>query len=256
MAILELKGVTKAFGGAIVVNNLDLQVNQGEILGLIGPNGAGKTTLFNIISGFLPLTSGKVIFKGENIAGFRPHIIAKKGIVRTFQLMNLWRDFTIMDTMRIALHMKSGVGFLGAVFDTPSTRRKERDVDEKAMEILKFLGMDNLKDRIAKTLSHGYQRTLSLGIAVATAPPLLLLDEPVTALNPERTNNILELVKQLRNAGSTVMIIEHNMRAIFYVCDRIAVMNYGIKIAEGIPSEVRDDPVVVSAYLGVKKHVA
>jgi len=256
MVILELKGVTKAFGGAIVVNNLDLQVNQGEILGLIGPNGAGKTTLFNVISGFLPPTSGKVIFKGENIAGFPPHIIAKKGIVRTFQLMNLWRDFTVMDTMRIALHMKCGVGFWGAVFNTPSIRRKERNVEEKAIEILKFLGMDHLKDRIAKTLSHGYQRTLSLGIAVATAPPLLLLDEPVTALNPERTNNILELVKRLRDAGSTVMIIEHNMRAIFYVCDRIAVMNYGIKIAEGIPSEVRDDPVVVSAYLGVKKHVA
>jgi len=256
MTLLELKGVTKAFGGVVAVNNLDLRVNQGEILGVIGPNGAGKTTLFNVVSGFLPATAGKVIFRGENIAGLKPNIIAKKGIVRTFQLMNLWRDFTVMDTMRIALHMKSGVGFWGAVFNTSSTRRKERNVDERAMEVLRFLGMDNLKDRIAKTLSHGYQRTLSLGIAVATAPPLLLLDEPVTALNPERTNNILELIKQLRDAGSTVMIIEHNMRAIFYVCDRIAVMNSGIKIAEGIPSEVRDDPVVVSAYLGVKKHVA
>jgi branched-chain amino acid transport system ATP-binding protein len=220
MVILELKGVTKAFGGAIVVNNLDLQ------------------------------------FKGENIAGFRPHIIAKKGVVRTFQLMNLWRDFTVMDTMRIALHMKSGVGFWGAVFNTPSTTKKERNVDEKATEVLKFLGMDHMKNQIARTLSHGYQRTLSLGIAVATAPPLLLLDEPVTALNPERVNNILGLVKQLRDAGTTVMIIEHNMRAIFYVCDRIAVMNSGIKIAEGIPSEVRDDPAVVSAYLGVKKSAA
>lgn len=256
MALLELKGVTKAFGGMVVVNNLDLQVKQGEILGVIGPNGAGKTTLFNMISGFLPPTAGKVIFKGENIAGFKPHIIAKKGIVRTFQLMNLWRDFTVMDTMRIAIHMKSGVGFLGAVFNTPLTRRKERNVDERAMEVLRFLGMDHLKDRIARTLSHGYQRTLSLGIAVATAPPLLLLDEPVTALSSERTNNILDLVKQLRDAGSTVMVIEHNMRAIFYVCDRIAVMNYGTKIAEGIPSEVREDPVVVSAYLGVRKSVA
>jgi len=256
MALLELKGVTKAFGGMVVVNNLDLQVNQGEILGVIGPNGAGKTTLFNMISGFLPPTAGKVIFKGENIAGFKPHIIAKKGIVRTFQLMNLWRDFTVMDTMRIAIHMKSGVGFLGAVFNTPLTRRKERNVDERAMEVLRFLGMDHLKDRIARTLSHGYQRTLSLGIAVATAPPLLLLDEPVTALSAERTNNILDLVKQLRDAGSTVMVIEHNMRAIFYICDRIAVMNYGTKIAEGIPSEVREDPVVVSAYLGVRKSVA
>lgn len=255
MSLLEIRKLTKDFGGLRAINELDLDVREGKILGLIGPNGAGKTTLFNVISGFLPPTSGKVMFKGENITGLKPHVIARKGIVRTFQLMTLWPDFTVMDTMRVALDMKSGVGSFETLFNTPSTRRKENKVDERAMEILRFVGMDHLKDQVAGTLSHGYQRTLSLGIGVATSPPLLLLDEPVTALSPERTNDILDLVKQLRDAGSTVMLIEHNMRAIFNVCDRIAVVNYGNKIAEGTPAEIKDDPVVVSAYLGVRKDV-
>jgi len=169
--------------------------------------------------------------------------------------MTLWPDFTVMDTMRVALDMKSGVGSFETLFNTPFTRRKENKVDERAMELLRFVGMDHLKDQVAGTLSHGYQRTLSLGIGVATSPSLLLLDEPVTALSPERTNNILDLVKQLRDAGSTVMLIEHNMKAIFYVCDRIVVINYGNKIAEGTPAEIKDDPAVVSAYLGVRKGV-
>jgi branched-chain amino acid transport system ATP-binding protein len=255
VAFLELEGVTIAFGGLVAVNKVDLQVDQGEILGLIGPNGAGKTTIFNIISGFLRPNAGKIVFNGENITGLQPHVVAKKGIVRTFQLLNLWSDFTVMDAIRVALQMKSGVGFLGALFNTPSYRRKEKAVDKMAMEVLGFLGMAHMKDQVTKTLSHGWQRTLSLGVCMATGPPLLLLDEPVTALSPERTNIILDFVKQLRNQGSTVMIIEHNMRAIYYVCDRIVVIHAGSKIAEGTPTEIRANPAVVSAYLGVKKSV-
>lgn len=253
--LLEIQKVTKDFGGLRAINELDLDVRQGEILGVIGPNGAGKTTLFNVISGFLQPNSGRVMFKGKEITRLKPHAIAQKGIVRTFQLIALWADFTVMDTVRVALHMKSGVGFFGAVLHTSSAREKERQVDERAMEILRFAGMDHLKDQVARTLSHGWQRTLSLCIGIATSPPLLLLDEPVTALSPERVNNILDLVKQLREQGSTVMIIEHNMRAIFEVCDRIAVINYGNKIAEGTPSEIKDNPAIISAYLGVKKGV-
>jgi branched-chain amino acid transport system ATP-binding protein len=255
VALLELEGVRKTFGGLVAVNKVDLQVNQGEILGLIGPNGAGKTTIFNLISGFLRPDGGKIVFKGENILGLPPHVVAKKGIVRTFQLLNLWNDFTVMEAIRVALHMKSGVGFFGTLFNTPSSRKKEKAVDETAMKILGFLGMAHLKNQVTNTLSHGWQRTLSLGVCVATGPPLLLLDEPVTALSPERTTIILNLVKQLRDQGSTVMIIEHNMRAIFYVCDRIAVIHAGSKIAEGTPNEIRENPAVIDAYLGMKKSV-
>ena len=253
--LLEIQKVTKDFGGLRAINELDLDVCQGEILGVIGPNGAGKTTLFSVISGFLQPTGGRVMFRGEDITGLKPHAIAQKGIVRTFQLMTLWADFSVMNNIQLALHMKSGLGFFGALLNTPPARRKERQVDKRAMEILRFVGMDHLKDQVARTLSHGYQRTLSLAIGMASGPPLLLLDEPVTALSPERVNNILDLVKQLREQGSTVMIIEHNMRAIFDVCDRIIVINYGNKIAEGAPSQIKDDPVVTSAYLGVKKGV-
>ena len=255
MCLLEIRKLTKDFGGLRVINELDLDVRQGEILGIIGPNGAGKTTLFNVISGFLAPTSGRVMFRGEDITGLKPHVIAQKGIVRTFQLMTLWPDLTVMDATRLALHMKSGFTFLGALFNNSSTRRKEKKVDERTMEISKFVGMEHLTNQVAGTLSHGYQRTLSLSIAAATGPPLLLLDEPVTALSPERVNTVLELVKKLRDAGSTVMIIEHNMRVIFHLCDRIAVINYGNKIAEGTPSQIKDDAVVISAYLGVKKGV-
>lgn len=255
MALLEIRKLTKDFGGLRAIDELDLDVHDGEILGVIGPNGAGKTTLFNVISGFLPATAGRVMFNGEDITGLKPHVIAQKGIVRTFQLIALWADFTVMDTMRVALHMKSRLGFFGAMLNTPPARRKEKGIDKVAMEILRFVGMDHLKDQVARTLSHGYQRILSLAIGMASGAPLLLLDEPVTALSPERVNNILDLVKQLREAGSTVMIIEHNMRAIFNVCDRITVINYGTKIAEGTPSQVKEDPVVISAYLGVKKGV-
>jgi branched-chain amino acid transport system ATP-binding protein len=253
--LLEVKGLTKHFGGLAAVNGLDLEVRDGEILGLIGPNGAGKTTVFNVVCGVFPPTSGKVLFRGEDVTGLKSHVIAQKGIVRTFQLMTLWPDLTVMETMRVALHMRSGIGFFGALFNIPSARRKEKQVEERATQVLKFVGMDHLKDQIAATLSHGYQRTLSLAISVATRPPLLMLDEPVTALSPERMSNILDLIKRLRDEGSTVLIIEHNMRALFNICDRIVVINYGNKIAEGTPSEVKDDPVVIAAYLGVKKGV-
>ncbi len=255
MALLEVEGITKRFGGLVAIDNLDLKVEEEEILGLIGPNGSGKSTCFNVITSFLPLTSGIIKFKEKYITGIKPHVIVRKGIGRTFQLMALWPDFTVLDSMQSALHMKSGIGSLGTLLNTPSTRRKEQMVDEKAMEVLNFLGMAHLKDQVAKTLSHGYQRTLSLGIAIVSSPQLLLLDEPVTALSPERRKNLMNLIKQLRDKGTTVIIIEHDMTAIFDVCDRVVVITHGRKIAEGSPAEIQKEPEVISAYLGTTEDV-
>jgi ABC-type branched-subunit amino acid transport system ATPase component len=250
MALLELKGLTKHFGGVMALDDLYLDVIQGQILGIIGPNGAGKTTLFNLVSGVYKPTKGKVVFKGKDITGLRTDRIARRGIVRTFQSITLWQGLSVMDTMRAACHMVSGVSFFGTFLNTPRTCRKEETVDQKAMEILQFVGMDHLKCQLADTCSHGYQRTLGLAIALASKPSLLLLDEPVTALSPERVAVIMALIRGIREQGTTVVIIEHNMRAIFGVCDRLVVLNYGTKIAEGSPAQIKDNPAVIAAYSG------
>lgn len=255
MPLLELHDLTKDFGGVRAVNDLNLWIEEGEILGLIGPNGAGKSTVFNLISGLLSPSGGEVRYQGEKITGLPPHIVAKRGIVRTFQAGTLFNEMTVLQNICLGLHLVSGIGFWGSVLNNHSTKNKEKTLVEKAVGIAESAGMGHLIDQLAGTLSHGWQRTLSFAIAVATKPRLLLLDEPVTALNPERVKHILNQVKKAREEGSTVLIIEHNMRVIFDICDRIAVMNYGTKIADGTPLEIKDDPVVVEAYLGTKKGV-
>ena len=250
--MLELQGLTKHFGGLVALSDLDLAVTEGEILGIIGPNGAGKTTLFNVISGVYRPTRGSVIFEGKDITGLRMDRIARRGLVRTFQQSNLWQGFSVMDSLRMAFHMTSGISFINDVFNTVSSQRKERDINEKAMEVLKLVGMDHIKDQIADTCSHGYQKTLSLAIGLVSRPPLLLLDEPTVALSPERLTAIIDLIRKIREQGTTVVIIEHNMRVIFNICDRIVVLNYGTKLAEGSPSEVRENKDVITAYLGAK----
>jgi len=256
MPLLELRGLTKHFGGLVALYDLHLDVTEGEILGIIGPNGAGKTTVFNLISGVYKPTRGRVVFKGRDITGLRPDKIARRGIVRTFQNIALWQDLTVMDTMRAACHLVSGTDFFGTFLNTPANLRKEKIVDEKALEILRFVGMDHLKDQVAETTSHGYQRLLSIAIGLASKPSLLLLDEPVTALSPERVVAIMNLIRKIREEGTTVVIIEHNMRAIFGVCDRLAVLNYGAKIAEGSPAEIRENKDVIVAYSGARKDVS
>jgi len=251
-SLLEIKDMTKNFGGLRVLDNVSLHVNKGEILGLIGPNGAGKTTLFNVISGVHKCNSGQVLFNGEDITGLKPNIIADKGMVRTFQHMVLWRNFTVLECMRAALHMKSGFKPFEGIFSTRSYRKKEKRIVEEAMKILEFVGMTELKDQLAGTLSHGYRRTMTLGIGAASRPPLLLLDEPVTALNPERVAHIMTLIRKVRDEGTTILIVEHNMRTIFDICDRIVVLNAGKNIAEGTPDEIRENKEVIASYLGGK----
>jgi len=250
LAILEVIKLTKYFGGLAAVNNLDFEVNKGEILGLIGPNGSGKTTVLNLISGFLKPTSGRVIFKGEEVTGLKPHILAGKGIARTFQHSTLFRPQSSLQNALIGCYVKSGIGFSGAFFNTEDNRKKVEAAEAKALELLKFTGLDTQKGVLAENLSHGYQKTLNLAIALGTGPKLLTLAEPLTTLNPERVVFIQDLIRKTRDGGCTIIAIEHNMKALFPICDRVIVLDAGAKLAEAKPQEIRENPEVIRVYLG------
>jgi branched-chain amino acid transport system ATP-binding protein len=250
MDLLEIRNVTKYFGGLAAIEGLDMTVKTGEILGLIGPNGSGKTTLFNVITGFLPPSRGAVVFNGEDITSLRPDQVAEKGLIRTFQMPLKVNRCTVLENVLLGFHMHTGIGFWEALFHTQNGRSKERKTLEKALEVLDFLGIMDLKDRPAGGCSAGQSRILALAIALAAGPKLLLLDEPVTTLDPDRVAYIMDLVRKIRESGVTILVIEHNMRAIMNCCDRIAVLSYGEKIAEGLPEEMKENREVIEAYLG------
>lgn len=249
--LLEIRGVVKQFGGLTALNEVDLDVFDSEILGIIGPNGSGKTTLFNVITGFFPQTSGKVIFQGKDITGLRPDQIARKGIGRAFQDLALCLYSTAFENVFTAFHRSYKTGLWSAFLRTKSIREEERVFRQKTMDIIDFMGLLPHKDKLAANLSCGYQKALSISIAFATNPKLLLLDEPVTTLSPDQVEMIMELVIKVRNTGTAVVIIEHNMKAIMDYCDRIVVLAHGKKIAEGLPHEIRENKDVIEAYLGV-----
>jgi len=250
MAILELRQIAKNFGGLRAIDRLDLEVHRGEILGVIGPNGSGKTTLFNIITGVFAPTSGQVVFDGIDITGWRPHQIAQLGLIRSFQLTALYPEFSVIQNALVAKHMEAKVGFWGALLNTPGRRKRDLEMRDKAEHILELAELRPFQEQLAATLSYGWQRSVVLAIALAANPKLLLLDEPVTALAPGRVQAIMDLLARIRERGTTVAIVEHNLRAIMGCCDRIVVMNFGRKIAEGKPEEIRDNPEVIEAYLG------
>jgi len=254
--MLEIRGLTKYFGGLSAVSRLDFAVREGEAVGLIGPNGAGKTTTFNLITGFLRATNGTVLFEGKNLVGQTPHTIATMGIVRTFQATSIFPGFTVLQNLVAACYLKPRIGFWEAALHTVSSRRKEKDVLDQAHRILEFVGMGQMKDLPAPSLPHGHKRILGVAIALAAHPKLLLLDEPLSGMNAGEVVVAMELIKKIWSAGTTILLIEHNMKAAMGFCQRIVVLNFGQKIAEGSPKEVRDNRDVIQAYLGVGDHAA
>lgn len=248
--ILEVKKLNKHFGGLAAISELDLNVIDTEILGLIGPNGAGKTTLFNVISGFFPPTSGKVIFNDLDITWLKAHEIAHLGISRTFQATNLFMRISVLENVFTGYHLSYKTNILKRILRTPTALKEEELLRKKAIEVLEFMGLTPLKDELAANLPHGHQRILGVCMALATPPKLLLLDEPVTGMNPTETQNMIDLIRQIRERGITIVLVEHDMKAVMDLCDRIVVLNYGQKIAEGLPEEIRENQEVIEAYLG------
>ena len=248
--MLEIVGLTKVFGGLVAVSGVDLVINQGELVGLIGPNGAGKTTFFNLVSGFLRPTRGRVTFENHDITAQAPHSIARKGVVRTFQGDTIYPDFTVLKNVVLSCHLKPGVGLLETVLRTPGSRRKDEDILRRSRSILEVVGLQNMGDVTARNLAHGHKRTLGIAIALAAEPKFLLLDEPLGGMNGEEVSETIRLINRLWENGITVLMIEHNMRATMSLCRRIVVLNFGRKIAEGTPEEIQGNPEVIKAYLG------
>jgi branched-chain amino acid transport system ATP-binding protein len=251
--MLETKKLTKNFKGVQAVSDLDLNVHAEEIVGIIGPNGAGKTTVFNLITGYLQPTRGKVIFKGKDITGQKPHVIAKHGIVRTFQLDRIFHNFSVIQNVKTASYLYAGIGLSEAAFNTSGYRKKNRDIREYAAKILKFMRLDDKKDEIARNLSHGHQKLLGIAIALAANPRVLLLDEPLGGMNPAEVDGTLEIIREIRKQGAAILLVEHDMQAVMKTCDRIVVLNFGMEIARGLPEEVQKNQMVIEAYLGTKR---
>jgi branched-chain amino acid transport system ATP-binding protein len=248
--ILGLDHVTRRFGGLTAVDDVSFDVRRGEVFALIGPNGAGKTTLFNGITGLIPPSEGTVTFDGHDITGLKPHTVAWLGVARTFQNIRLFDYMSVLDNVRVGQHCRMHAKVWDALFRTPLSRSEEREVAAKAMELLRFVGIERHADNYARNLPYGQQRRLEIARALASGPRLLLLDEPAAGFTPQEKVELMRLVEKIRSEGITVFLIEHDMKVVMGISRRIVVLDHGEKIAEGSPEEVRSNRRVIEAYLG------
>jgi len=251
VAILKLDGVTKRFGGLIAVNNVSLELEEGELSGLIGPNGAGKTTIFNVITGVYPVDSGKILFMNQDITRKRPHETAALGIARTFQNIKLFGKMSVLDNVRVACHYRLRASVFSAVFSLPNYVKQDEELTRESLRLLEAVGLYKLKNDRASSLPYGHQRKLEIARALATKPKILLLDEPAAGMNPEETSELMKFIRRIRDEFNlTILLIEHDMKVVMGICERITVLDHGCVIARGSPGEIQSNPEVIKAYLG------
>jgi branched-chain amino acid transport system ATP-binding protein len=249
MHLLQVNNLTVKFGGVTAIDSLSLTVAEGEIRGLIGPNGAGKTTLFNAVSGRYP-SSGEIRFRDHVISGLKPNEIVAQGLTRTFQHVTLFKSFSVLKNVMAGCHLRSGYSFWGTLLGTARSRQNEADNERRAREILDFVGLADLTDETAANLPHGLQRALGIAVALASEPQMLMLDEPCAGMNTFETRTMSDLIRRIRDNGTSILLIEHDMKVIMGICDQITVLNFGTKIAEDTPDRIVKDPAVHRAYLG------